>query len=141
MLTLLAEVAPTTHPGLQAPTSGDFWNPANYSWLGGDKFLVLVFAAALLYFVWKALGKWDTHLSRQEKLTQSQFTLCTQVHSPGGTANLSDFRDCGHDLADVLQEIGDGVGKGDAVKKKLDRVHQKLRNGPAPLPVLDAAQI
>ncbi|MCE5267233.1 MAG: hypothetical protein LLG00_05050 [Planctomycetaceae bacterium] len=137
MLFILADGSSVSH-SVQVPTSGDFWNPANYSWLGGDKFLTLVFAAALLAFVWRALSKWDRHLSRQEKVIKAQFALCTQVHQIGGTANVSDFRECGHDVADVLQDIGDGVGKGEVVKAKLDRVHQKLRNQPAPLPVLAA---
>jgi hypothetical protein len=76
--------------------------------------------------------------TRQEKLTASQLGLCRQVHRTGGTANVSDFRDAGHDLADVLRTIGEGVSNktGETIKPKIDRIHQKLRNTPPPLPVV-----
>ena len=92
-----------------------------------------------IVFIWKALGKWDAHLTRQEKLTASQLGLCRQVHRTGGTANVADFRNAGHDLADVLQTIGDGVSNqtGEAIKPKIDRIHEKHRNTPPPLPATD----
>lgn len=116
-------------------------------------FLSFVAALALGGLIaWRAFGKngwidrimtrWGDHLDRSEKIQSAQWSLCTQVHRPGGTANLADFRDAGHDLMDVLQEIGNGVRPetGAAIKPKIDKIHEKLRQSPPPLPVLDLSQ-
>jgi len=83
--------------------------------------------------------KWGDHLDRGEKIQMAQWNLCSQVHQAGGTANIADFRDAGHDLADVLQDLGDGIKSetGAVIKPKLDRIHQRLRQAPAPLPTLN----
>lgn len=132
-MTLFLQVTP--------PTSGDFWNPSNWSWLGGDKFLLILFGGVVAAFAWRflarGLDKWDKHLSRQEALTSSQLTLCRQVHGEGGTSNLTDFRDAGHDLVDVLQDLGTGISPqtGEKIKPKIDEIHRRLRNSPPPLPL------
>jgi hypothetical protein len=137
MLTLMAETTVNT------PSSGDFWNPANWvplvKEMGIGGFFALVMFGFFMWIFWRGLTKWDKHLTRQEKLTASQLGLCRQVHATGGTANVSDFRDAGHDLVDVLQSIGEGVSEetGDRIKPKIDRIHEKLRNVPPPLPVLN----
>lgn len=127
----------------QAPTSDDFWNPANWAALAREVGFTGVLALVLIAFfcavLWLGLTKWDRHLHRQERLAESQLTLCRGVHGAGGVGNVADFRAAGHIIADVLQDLGDGIGDETAfaIKPKLGRVHEVLRNAPAPLPVLD----
>ena len=133
---MFAQVTPAA-PAV--PTSGDFWNPNNWSTFVGSvgvpAFMCLVLLAVVVVFVWKALGKWDRHLSRSEVLAASQLVLCRQVHAGGGAANVVDLREAGHDFADSLLEIARGIDEktADALKPHIDRIHQTLRTVPPPL--------
>jgi len=139
---MFSPVAQTPSP-VAVPTSGDFWNPSNWapfiSAVGIPGFMCLILFLFFIWFLWKGLTKWDGHLTRQEKLTKLQLMLCHQIHSPGGVANVSDFRDAGHEFADVLQDLGEGIGKetGAVIKPKIGKIHEKLRNVPSPFPSLD----
>lgn len=130
--TLLGQVTP--------PSSGDFWNPANWSTfvekLGVVGFFALILFAFFVWFLWRALGKWDKHLERSEKLQASQLTLCRYTHGPGGVANTAPLVDVGHDFAEAAEVIGRGVSPatGKAVAAIADRIHVKLRVAPPALP-------
>jgi hypothetical protein len=138
MINLLAQATTVT-----PPSSGDFWNPANWvpfvNSVGMPGVFALVFFIAILW-MWKTgMGEWKAHLEESRGLLRSQVVLCRQVHGTGGTANVSDFRDAASDLLDAAQDIADGIGKetGIAVKPKLAAARQKIRNQPAPLPALN----
>jgi hypothetical protein len=125
---------------LTPPTSGDFWNPENWgrfiSSIGIPGFFALVFFGFTVWIIWKGLHKWDKHLSRQERIATIQLSLCKGVHSVGGVANVTDFRDAGHDFADILQSIGNEMGVGEEIKNSIKHIHDVLRNKPAPLPIV-----
>ena len=129
-----------------SPDGGSFWNPANWApfveKIGIPGFFAIVLFGFFVYFVWKALTQWDKHLIRQERLMGSQLVLCRQVHGPGGTANVSDFRDAGRDIAGVLQDMGDGISEetGASIKPKLERLLDRLHNSPPPLPSINDIQ-
>ena len=122
------------------PSSGDFWNPANWAGLveklGVVGFMCLVMFGFFIVLLWKILTRWDAHLTRQEKLVLGQYALCRQVHQAGGVANVSDFREVGHDVANILQDLGEGISEatGKIIKEKTESMHRRLRNSPAPLP-------
>jgi len=141
MVNLLAQ----TPTPVQVPAAGDFWNPSNWApfvkEIGIPGFFAIVLFGFFIWIMSRGLTKWDRHLTRQEKLTATHLALCRQVHGAGGVSNISDFRDAGHELVDALQEIADGIGPdtGEAVKPRVSRIHQTLRNVPPPLPTLDLA--
>jgi len=137
MLSLLAQTAPAAPT---TPSSGDFWNPANWpqfiAAVGIPGFFALIFLGLLVWFFWKGLSKWDRHLARQEQLIRSQWTLCRQVHSTGGSANVTDLREAGHAMADALLDIAKGINKDTAaaVAPSIARIHYSLRPVASPLP-------
>lgn len=138
---LIAQATPTH------PTSGDFWNPNNWvefiKAVGFGGFFAIVLFGFFVFFLWKALGRWESHLERAEKLQSTQLSLCTQVHRPGGTANVSELRDAADIAVSVLQDMGNGIGKetGDAIRPKLDRMREKLKPPPQPLPMVDIQSV
>jgi len=123
-------------------SGGSFWNPADWApfvkEIGIPGFFAIVLFGFFIYFMWKAFTQWDKHLVRQERLMGSQLILLRHVHGPGGVSNVSDFRDAGRDLAGVFQDMGDGISEetGVSIRPKLDRLLDRLRNQPPPLPDL-----
>jgi hypothetical protein len=118
---------------LTPPSSGDFWNPSNWQWLGGDKFLLLCMMGFFMWFVWRALSKWDVHLDRSEKLQGAQIRFCGRVHQSGGVGNNESILKAGHAAASVLEAMAQGISDktGKDVKTDIGIIHDALNVRPA----------
>lgn len=138
---LLCQVSPAL-PNVPYPPpyqpgqpSGDFWNPANWgpfvAAIGLPGFFAVILFGFFVWFLWRNLNRWDRYL-----VTLTAILKC--AYSPGGVGNVSDFRDAGHDLMNILQDIGDGISEdvGSNIKPKLDKMRDRLRNVPPPIPAL-----
>lgn len=118
------------------PSSGDFWNPTNWvqfvEKIGVAGFFALVLFGFFIWFLWRALTKWEDHLNRSEDLTKSQLKLCKWAHGTGGIANNENLEQAAHAAADAMQTIADGVSPetGRAAKQSIDKIHEKLRVTP-----------
>lgn len=86
---------------------------------------------------------WGYYLRRSERIQTAQFSLCRQVHSVGGSANVVDLREAGHAAADALKAIGGLVtatAKDATTQHKQElatsiaTMHESLRNLPPSLP-------
>lgn len=137
MTTIIAETALSVSPNGDA----GMWNPANYSWMGREYFLLLVVFGTLALFVWRFGGRVATRLEKflesQQELNQAnsaniakQLSVCQAVHSRGGPANVNDLRGAGHAAANALQTIADHLPNdcGREVKPHTERLHELLRS-------------
>jgi hypothetical protein len=132
------------------PSSGDFWNPMNYQWLGGDRFLVFCVLAAFavlgyLIFSWTLgpsgclstaikqitervvsfIGTIEANSTTTTETLKKHMDSCDRIHVPGGPCNVIQMEAAAHHAAEALRNIGQGK----PCDEQADAIHNVLRSG------------
>lgn len=129
------------------PSSGDFWNPANWPTiiekLGIGGFFALVLFGIFIAFGWRMMNQWDKHLKESRALNKEQFALCRYTHGPGGVANNQPLIDAAHECVDMVGVLAQGIGPdtAKAVAPHIASAHSKLRKEPPPVPETNIASL